>query len=402
MYKREMYLQRIRPFYKNEQIKVLSGVRRAGKTEILKMIQEEVRTSSDDAHIVYMSFELLENKVYRASENLYSLIESKIVDDGFYYIFLDEIQFVEDWPEVVNSIKTKHRNVSIFLTGSNSKLLEDDKESILGGRTISFRIMPFTFAEFHEFRVQQGASQDPEREFTEYMKWGGFPLIFAEQNDSQKQIMLESIFDSIVLRDIVRRKKLKSSLELEHLIDYLIASSSSYISGRNVCDRLTRNGTSLSLPKILEFIKAADESCIVDIVPRYDVVGLQTVEFNNKSYTCDPAFINYKKSLVSDLYGVLFETIVYNDLIARGYTVRTGFAHGKEIDFIATKGNGERIYIQVAYEITEKNREREFGNFSSIKDNYPKYVISRDQVQLSENGIIHMNIVDFLLRSLAK
>ena len=115
-----------------------------------------------------------------------------------------------------------------------------------------------------------------------------------------------------------------------------------------------------------------------------------------------PAFINYKKSLVSDLYGVLFETIVYNDLIARGYTVRTGFAHGKEIDFIATKGNGERIYIQVAYEITEKNRERDFGNFSFIKDNYPKYVISRDQVQLSENGIIHMNIVDFLLRSLEK
>jgi predicted AAA+ superfamily ATPase len=398
MYKREMYLRRIRPFYKNEQIKVLSGVRRAGKTEILKMIQEEVRISSDDAHIVYISFELLENKVYRVSENLYSFIESKIVDEGFYYIFLDEIQFVDDWPEVVNSIKTKHRNVSIFLTGSNSKLLEDDKESILGGRTISFRIMPFTFAEFHEFRVQQGEAQDPQREFIEYMNWGGFPLIFAEQNDPQKQIMLESIFDSIVLRDIVRRKKLKSSLELEHLIDYLIASSSSYISGRNVCDRLTRNGTSLSLPKILELIKAADESCIVDIVPRYDVVGLQTVEFNNKSYTCDPAFINYKKSLVSDLYGVLFETIVYNDLIARGYTVRTGFAHGKEIDFIATKGNDERIYIQVAYEITEKNRQREFGNFSSIKDNYPKYVISRDQVQLLENGIIHMNIVDFLLR----
>jgi predicted AAA+ superfamily ATPase len=362
------------------------------------MIQEEVRTSSDDNHIVYLSFELLENKVYRASENLYSFLESRIVDEDFYYIFLDEIQFVEDWPEVVNSIKTKHRNVSIFLTGSNSKLLDDDKESVLGGRTISFRIMPFTFAEFHEFRARQGASQDLEREFTEYMKWGGFPLIFAEENDSQKQIMLESIFDSIVLRDIVRRKKLKSSLELEHLIDYLIASSSSYISGRNICNRLARNGTSLSLPKILEFIKAADESCIVDIVPRYDVVGLQTVEFNNKSYTCDPAFINYKRSLVSDLYGVLYETIVYNDLIACGYTVRTGYAHGKEIDFIATKGNGERIYIQVAYEISEKNREREFGNFSFIKDNYPKYVVSRDRVHLSENGIIHMNIIDFLLR----
>ena len=210
MYKREMYLRRIRPFYKNEQIKILSGVRRAGKTELLKMIQDEVRTSSDDDHIVYLSFELLENKVYRAPENLHSFLESRILDEKFYYIFLDEIQFVENWPEVVNSIKTKHRNASIFLTGSNSKLLDDDKESVLGGRTVSFRIMPFTFAEFHEFRIQQGVSQDIEREFTEYMKWGGFPLIFADQNDSQKQVMLESIFDSIVLRDIVRRKKLKA------------------------------------------------------------------------------------------------------------------------------------------------------------------------------------------------
>ena len=399
MFKREMYLKRIRPFYKNEQIKVLSGVRRAGKTEILKMIQEEVRAESDACHIVYLSFELLENRIYRSAENLYGFLESRIKDNSPYYIFLDEIQFVEDWPEVINSVKTKHRNASIFLTGSNSKLLDDDKESILGGRTISFRIMPFTFAEFHAFHVQQGSANDPDREFADYMKWGGFPLIFSEKEEGQKQIMLESIFDSIVLRDIVRRKKLKSSLELEHLIDCLIASSANYISGRNMHDRLLRDGTSLSLPKILDFIKAVDESCIADLVPRYDVLGLEAIEFNNKSYTCDPAFINYKKSLVSDLYGALYETIVYNDLVARGYTVRTGFAHGKEIDFVATRGGDQRFYIQVAYEITEKNREREFGNYAPLKDNYPKYVVSRDKVTLSVNGIIHMNIVDFLLRN---
>ena len=403
MLKREMYLRRIRPFYKNEQIKVLSGVRRAGKTEILRMIQDEVRADADDSHIAYLSFELLENRDYRSPERLYSFLESKIVagDDSPYFIFLDEIQFVENWPEVVNSIKAKHRNASIFLTGSNSKLLDDDKESVLGGRTISFRIMPFTFSEFHEYRRQQGKSDSLDMEFAEYMKWGGFPLIFSEEEDGQRQIMLESIFDSIVLRDVVRRKKLKSSLELEHLIDYVVASSASYISGRNVHDRLMRGGTSLSLPKALEFIKAVDESCIIDIVPRFDVIGLQAVEFNKKSYTCDPAFINYKKSIVSDLYGALYETIVYNDLVARGYTVRTGFAHGKEIDFVATIGSDQRIYVQVAYEITERNREREFGNYSMVKDNYPKYVVSRDRVSLSDNGVIHMNIIDFLLRDTA-
>lgn len=133
------------------------------------------------------------------------------------------------------------------------------------------------------------------------------------------------------------------------------------------------------------------------MVPRFDIIGLKVLEFNNKSYTCDPAFINYKKSLISDLYGSIFETIVYNELIARGYTVRTGNIYGKEIDFVATKNQSDRVYFQVAYEINDRNREREFGNYSLIQDNYPKYVISRDKVPLSQNGIIHRNIVDFLL-----
>ena len=153
------------------------------------------------------------------------------------------------------------------------------------------------------------------------------------------------------------------------------------------------------MPKILEYLHGIEKSCIIDVVPRFDVIGLKVLKFNNKSYTCDPAFINYKKSLISDLYGSIFETIVYNELIARGYTVRTGSVYGKEIDFVAMKKQTEKIYIQVAYEITDHNREREFGNFSKIQDNYPKYVISRDKIPLSQNGIIHRNIVDFLLDS---
>ena len=382
---------------------MVEGARQVGKTYL-------VREFGNNEYESFIEINFINQKHLKAvfdgdltPETIFKRMTAVMPDikliPGKTLIFLDEIQCVEDWPEVINSVKTKHRNASIFLTGSNSKLLDDDKESILGGRTISFRIMPFTFAEFHAFHVQQGSANDPDREFADYMKWGGFPLIFSEKEEGQKQIMLESIFDSIVLRDIVRRKKLKSSLELEHLIDCLIASSANYISGRNMHDRLLRDGTSLSLPKILDFIKAVDESCIADLVPRYDVLGLEAIEFNNKSYTCDPAFINYKKSLVSDLYGALYETIVYNDLVARGYTVRTGFAHGKEIDFVATRGGDQRFYIQVAYEITEKNREREFGNYAPLKDNYPKYVVSRDKVTLSVNGIIHMNIVDFLLRN---
>ena len=401
MYKREMYLQQIRPFYRNEQIKILSGVRRSGKTELLKAIQAEIKAEESKAKIHYFSFELLENRKYRDGIVLYAQIKKLLNDDKFHYLFLDEIQFVENWPEVVNSIKTKYKNVSIFLTGSNSKLLADDKESVLGGRTILFRVMPFSFAEFHNYRTElnDNVETDKEGDFNEYLKWGGFPLIFSEQEEDRRMVMLESIFDSIVLRDIVRRRGLRNSFQLEQIIDYVISSTGSYISGRNISERMEKAKEKLSLPKVLDYLKAIEESCIVDIVPRFDVIGLNTLEFNNKGYACDPAFVNYKKSLISDLYGSLYETIVYNDLIARGYQVKTGTARGKEIDFVASKGAAERIYVQVAYEVNEDNRQREFGNFDAIDDNYPKYVVSKDKVLLSVKGIKHVNIIDFLLRN---
>ena len=400
MYLREQYLRQIRPFYRNEQIKMLTGVRRAGKTELLKMIQGELLAETDSEHIVYLSFELLENRQYRETTALYAYLQSRIVDDGMFYIFLDEVQFVDDWPEIVNSLKTKYRNVSIFVTGSNSDLLAYDKERVLGGRTLSFRIMPFTFSEYYHYRTELngGVARNADEEFTNYMRWGGFPLIFAEDDEDNRHVMLESIFDSIVLRDIVTRLKLKNSYQLERVLDYVIASTGSYISGRRIAGKLAgEKPDPESLPKILAYIHSIEQSCIIDVVPRFDIIGLKVLDFNNKSYTCDPAFINYKKSLISDLYGSIFETIVYNELIARGYTVRTGSVYGKEIDFVATKNQSDRVYFQVAYEINDRNREREFGNYSLIQDNYPKYVISRDKVPLSQNGIIHRNIVDFLL-----
>lgn len=400
MYQREHYLQQIRPFYRNEQIKMLTGVRRAGKTELLKMIQREVLVESDKPHIVYLSFELLENRKYRDGIALYEYLQTQIVDKAMYYIFLDEIQFVKDWPEVVNSLKTKYDHVSIFVTGSNSDLLDDDKERILGGRTLAFRITPFSFAEYYDYRTELNnhTPRDLEVEFTNYMRWGGFPLIFTEEGDDRKQVMMESIFDSIVLRDIVAKLKLKNSYQLERVLDYVIASTGSYISGRSITEGLAlEHSDTVTLPKVLEYLHGIERSCIVNIVPRFDVIGLKVLEFNNKSYTCDPSFIHYKKSLISDLYGALYETIVYNELISRGYTVRTGSVYGKEIDFVATRKQDEKLYIQVAYEITDHNREREFGNFAAIRDHYPKMVISRDKIPLSEKGIIHRNIIDFLL-----
>lgn len=398
MFKRELYLSRIRPFYDNEQIKILMGVRRSGKTELLKMIIGELSASKGPDSIAYLSFELLENRPLRNAETLYAFLEDRS-SAGIRYVFLDEIQFVENWPEVVNSVKTKHPGTSIFVTGSNSALLNDDKEGVLGGRTVSFRVMPFTFREVMGFlRERDGAAApSPAEAFADYLVWGGFPLIFSQREPQQREVMLESIFDSIVLRDIVQRRKIRNSLTLERILDFVVASSSQYISGRNIADRLAKASNPVSLPVVLDHLSAIAESCIASFVPRFDIIGLATLELNNKAYVCDPAFIGYKKSLVNDLYGSLFETIVHNELVARGWTVKTGTVRGKEIDFVATRHGDRRIYVQVAYDVTPQNAAREFGNLAEIDDNWPKFVVSRDTAPMSRNGIRHVNIVDFLL-----
>ena len=399
MFHREMYLSRIRPFYDNEQIKILMGVRRCGKTEILKMIMGELtrRVSAED--ITYISFELLENHRLRSATALYEHLGEKLSSGKRHYVMLDEIQFVEDWPEVVNSIKSKFGNASIFLTGSNSALLNDDKDGILGGRTISFRIMPFTLREVVGFLKERDgdAAPSPKEAFSDYLAWGGFPLVFSLGDSAQREIMLESIFDTIVLRDIIQRRKIRNSIALERVLDFVIASSSQYISGRNIEARLEKGRNGVSLPVVLDHLSAISESCIASFVKRFDIIGMSTLDLNNKAYVCDPAFVQYKKSLVNDLLGSLYETIVHNELVARGWSVKTGTAHGREIDFVATMGGNRRIYIQVAYNLTPDNVTREFGNLEAIQDNWPKYVISNDSASLSRNGIRHVNIVDFLM-----
>ena len=399
MFKREIYLSRIRPFYDNEQVKILMGVRRCGKTEILRMIMDELSRTMPADRVTYLSFELLENRPLRNPAALHAHLQKKLASGGPHHVLLDEIQFVEDWPEVVNSLKARHRNASFFVTGSNSALLDDDREGVLGGRTVSFRIMPFSFREVLAFlRERDGAAApSPEAAFADYLVWGGFPLVFMQRTAEQRAVMLESIFDSIVLRDIVRRRRIRNSIALERVLDFVIASSSQYVSGRNIAERLEKGLNAVSLPVVLDHLSAISESCIASLVPRFDVIGLATLELNNKVYACDPAFVQYKKSLVNDLLGALYETVVHNELVARGWTVRTGTARGKEIDFVATKGGDRRIYVQVAYEVNPGNERREFGNYAAVPDNWPKFVVSRDAVPLSRNGIRHVNIIDFLL-----
>lgn len=394
MVKREMYLREIRPFYESEMVKVITGIRRCGKSTLLRQIIEEVKAGQvPEKQIIYMNFEDYKYKKYCDPDAFYEYVESKITGLEKYYLFFDEIQNVDEFELVVNSFRATH-NVSIFITGSNSRLLSGELATHLGGRTVSFRVMPFNFKEFCRFYEDR---TDHEQLLAEYMKWGGFPLVCKEAEERSKEILLSNVYDSVVLKDIVMRNKVASPQALERVLDYLVGNSSVTVSGNKISEAISDKNQKVSAPTVYDYIKYVEEACICDKVPRYDIRGKKQLAFEEKVYVCDLGFFHLKKNRVKDEYNYMIETICYNELIARGYKVYVGKTYRGEVDFIAQKGQ-EKIYIQAAYYLTdEKVIEREFGAYRAIEDNYPKYVVSMDKVPLSRDGIIHRNLIDFLL-----
>lgn len=394
---RTRYLERIRPFYDSEMVKVLTGIRRCGKSTIMRQIIDELKQRNiEHTHIIYINFEDYKYRKISNPDSLYEYVEEKIKDEDKYYLLVDEIQNVNEFELVINSFRATH-NVSIFITGSNSKLLSGELATHLSGRTVSFRIMPFNFAEFCEFKMQQGIKKSPEELLSEYMKWGGFPLVCKENDETTKEIVLSNIFDSVVLKDIMMRNKIVSPSALERVLEYVVANSSTTISGNSIATSLTNENQTVSAPTVYDYLKFISEACICDKVSRYDIRGKRVLAYEEKTYVCDLGFFHLKKNRVKDEYNYIVETICYNELISRGYNVYIGKTYKGEVDFIAEKGK-DKFYIQAAYLLAdEKVIEREFGAYHTISDNYPKYVISMDKVQLSRDGIIHLNLLDFLL-----
>lgn len=393
---REQYLERIRPFYDSEMIKVITGIRRCGKSTIMKqIINELISNDVPENRIIYINFEDYKYRKISTPDALYEYIEDKIEGDKKYYLFIDEIQNVDEFELVINSFRATH-NISIFITGSNSKLLSGELASHLSGRTISFRIMPFSFKEYCLFQKEKGKTR--EELLSEYMIWGGFPLVCKEDDVNSKAVILSNIYDSVVLKDIVMRNKIASPVALEKILEYVVANSSTTISGVSISNAISDDNQKVSTPTVYDYLKYISEACICDKVQRYDIRGKKLLAFEEKTYVCDLGFFHIKKNRVKDEYNYIVETICYNDLIARGYNVYIGKTYKGEVDFIATKGE-EKIYIQAAYLLSdEKVIEREFGAYDYVDDNYPKYVISLDKVPLSRDGIIHMNLIDFLMR----
>ena len=395
---RERYLKLIRPFYDQELIKVLIGIRRSGKSVILRQIIDEIKKSGvDDNHIIYINFEDYDYEEYTNPKKLNSYIKAKITDDKKYYIFFDEIQNVREWEKVVNSLRATGNN-SIFITGSNSDLLSSDLATHIAGRYVSFKITPFTFKEVCEL-LNLTDRRDIENAFKDYVKWGGMPQRFMQKDDMSKKAYLNDIYDSIIVKDIVKRFNVKDIDLLNRIIIYVLTTPAQLFSPDSLRKYMLSESRTVSLETLYNYLDYIIRANLISKTERYDVRGKRILTGKYKYYLTDLGFTNIMSDGRKEQMGVYLENIVFNELISRGYNVKVGTLDKGEIDFIATRFD-EKIYIQVTYILSDdKVIAREFDTYKKIEDNYPKYVLSMDQFDFSQNGIIHKNIIDWLMEN---
>lgn len=394
MLKRELYLKRIRDFYDSDLIKILVGIRRCGKSVILEQIIEELKNKGiNEDHIIYVNFEFIEFEELTDYKKLNNYIKEKIKDSSMYYIFFDEIQNVENFEKVVNSLRASQK-VSIFITGSNSRLLSEELSTILSGRYVSFRINPLSYKEVLQLKCLEKSTDEA---FQDFMKWGSLPNRFQFQNEEAIKNYLYGVFDSIILRDVVERLKIRDTALFNLILQYIIDTIGREFSAENIINFLKNEGREVSTLTIYSYIEALCKALLIRKVYRYDVHGKAVLKTLNKYYVTDLGIAQIKNNKTEIDKSYAIENIVYNELIIKGYDVFTGKTKKGEIDFVATKPN-KKIYIQVAFSIpNEETKKREFGAYDNINDNYPKYVISLDKITYEYNGIKHVNLIDFLL-----
>ena len=396
MIKREIYLNKIRDFYHADLIKVITGIRRCGKSVLLSQIMEEIKEFGiDEEHIIYINFEDVSYDYIKDYMNLNEYVKEKIKDMKKYYLFFDEIQMVDQWEKAINSFKAT-LNVSIFITGSNSKLLSGELATLLSGRYVSFKLSPFSFKEVILLKNITDR-RDIEDAFNDYLLWGGLPQRFEIQSFEGMKTYLRDVYDAIVLKDIVKRHNIKKINLFGRVMEFLVTNPSQSFSPSNMIDEFKRENIPVSTRTIYECLDYAEEAFLMEKISAYDIRGKKILTRKDKYYLTDLGLGQILNVNKKAQFGFYLENIVYNELVLRGYHVSIGNNNGREIDFIAIKHN-QKEYYQVCFDLSsELTVEREFNAFHNITDNYPKYVISNDKLDYSQNGIIHKNIIDWLL-----
>ena len=397
MLKREIYLKKIRPFYESDLIKVLLGMRRVGKSVILNEIISEIQDNTDvsNEQIIYVNFESLEYSNIKDEIDLYNYVKSKIVKNKKMYLFFDEVQNVKNFEKAINSFRVDFDS-SIFITGSNGKLLSSDISTLLSGRFVQFKIMPFTYKEYVEYSKQKGKFQDKDL-FEDYLKFGGMPQRFNFNSESETLIYLKDLYASIISRDIFQRFNIQNINLLNSILKHLLLNTSNIFSANSIVKFLKSEGRSVATETVYNYIDNILESLIINKVNRFDIKGKKVLSSLSKYYATDFSMIEINEADINLNLGARLENLVYNQLLAFDYEVYVGKTYNGEIDFVVKKGRKKK-YIQVSYILdNEKTILREFNAFNPINDNFDKYVISTDKFDMSRNGIKHLNIIDFLM-----
>ncbi len=393
MLKREIYLKRIRNFYDSDLIKILVGIRRCGKSIILEQIMEELKNRGiKEDHIIYINFEFIEFENLTDYKELNRFVKERIKDDKLYYLFFDEIQNVDNFEKVINSLRAS-KKVSIFITGSNSRLLAEELSTVLSGRYVNFKINPLSYKEILELLGKVSSNDILEN----YVKWGSLPNRFEFKNEDAIKNYLYGVFDSIILRDVVERLKIRDTTLFNLILQYIVDTIGREFSAENIINFLKNEGREVSTLTIYSYLDALCKALLIRKVYRYDIHGKAVLKTLNKYYVTDLGIAQIKNNKTEMDKSYAIENIVYNELIIKGYDVYTGKTKKGEIDFVATKPD-KKIYVQVAFSIpNEETKKREFGAYDVINDNYPRYVITLDKMNYEYNGIKHINLIDFLL-----
>ena len=398
--KREIYLSKIRPYYEIDLIKVLTGIRRCGKSILLKqIIQELIENGISKNSIIYINFEDFEYDEIDTAKKLHELLKEMMKVNQRYYLFFDEIQHVNEFEKILSSLKAT-KNCSIFVTGSNSRLLSGELATLLVGRTVEFKIMPFNFKEACEYKKINNEEVDDNFIYN-YIKYGGMPQIFDLKNESEVITYLKDQYNGICNKDIFKKNSSIEKYKFNTIASYVLANAGREFSAEKIVAYFNTNNESnkksIDKKTIYNYLEKMEKAFLISRVKRFNIIGKEELKTREKQYAIDMGLRTINTNLVDYQDTFFLENVIYNELIVRGYDVFTGKTKNGEIDFVAIKNN-KKCFIQVCYLLaSESTLKREFGAYNSILDASPKYVMSLDKIDMSHNGITHINIVDFLL-----
>ena len=413
MIERPLYLDRIRPFIGKPVIKIVTGVRRSGKSTLLKLVQAELKQQGvPHSRILDINFEAYSNRRLKDADELYEhvahWIQSSDGDAGLRYLFFDEIQEVEGWERFIPGLLAEF-DVDVYLTGSNARFLSSEFATYLSGRYVEFKVLPFSFSEFVRLRSNGGDSRTMQKLFDEYRVLGGFPFLahLDYEPDPCREYLL-SVYDTVVLKDMVERENVRDSALLGQLLPFLIANVGHTFSGRSIERMLQGENIFISIGSVLKYIQVACDANLFYRASRVDVMSKKVFANQEKYYLVDHGLREAVYGSNDRNIDQVLENIVFLELLRYGWTVtvgdrkkeeESGASGSREIDFVASKGS-RNLFIQVCYLLaSESTIEREFSALEGLRSDFPKYVLSMDEIDRSRNGIIHKNVRTFLLEA---